>query len=405
MKKFCWLLLLVVSFSSAKIWAQDSLPAFNIALILPFQAQSGVDMLEMFETSRDVTFKNKIRLHPDAEVSLNYYLGTLQALRHDTTPKVKLFVYDCGNNDSITALVLKKPELKRMDAIIGAVSTSNARQVADFCKQYKIPNIQPFSPSKSLTIDNPYHLKLAPAIDAHVDAMFNSIVDSFAGGNIILYTPAIEKSLSVAQRFDSLFKDYNKTATNKFTVSLLNTKDMLVNGKKTTASELLRSGKPNIWVITAFDESFVNGNLRVLHSQRSDYRIVVYGMPTWLGGDILRLDYINDYNTRITDPFYADTANAMATAFAAEYLAEQEQMPDKYAYLGFDVTRFLLQNLVSNGRGFLSSLATQRYKGTGYIFDIAKNKLPALPPADAELNYLENRHVNVFRVSEYRLLK
>jgi ABC-type branched-subunit amino acid transport system substrate-binding protein len=405
MKKISLFVLLLANLLGARIVAQDSLPGFNIALILPFQAQAGVDMLDIFETSRDVAFKNKIRLHPDAEISLNYYLGTMQALKHETDAKVKLFVYDCGNNDSITAVVLKKPELKKMDAIIGAVSTSNARQVADFCKQNKIPNVQPFSPSKTLTADNPYHLKLAPAIDAHVDAMFNSIVDSFAGGNIILYTPGIEKSLSVAQRFDSLFKDYNKTAAIKFTVSLLNTKDMMVNGKKTSATELLRAGKPNIWIITSFDESFVNGNLRVLHSQRSDFRIVVYGMPTWLNGDILRLDYVNDYNTRITDPFYLDTANVSAGTFATEYMAEYEQMPDKYSFLGYDVTRFLVQNLVSSGKGFLNSLATQRFKGTGYIFDIAKNRTQVPLQSDERLNYLENKHVNVLRVSEYQLLK
>ena len=67
--------------------------------------------------------------------------------------------------------------------------------------------------------------------------MFNSIVDSFPGSNIIIYTPNSEKSISIAAQFDSLFKDYNQTATRKFTVSLLNTKDMMLNGKKTTAKE------------------------------------------------------------------------------------------------------------------------------------------------------------------------
>ena len=60
-----------------------------------------------------------------------------------------------------------------------------------------------------------YYLKIAPTIDAHTDAMFNSIVDSFPGANVIIYTPEAEKSLSVAQRFDSLFLDYNKTAEQK----------------------------------------------------------------------------------------------------------------------------------------------------------------------------------------------
>ena len=37
---------------------------------------------------------------------------------------------------------------------------------------------------------------MAESIDAHIAAMFNSIVDSFPAANIILYTPNAEKSLS-----------------------------------------------------------------------------------------------------------------------------------------------------------------------------------------------------------------
>lgn len=68
MKKISLFVLLLANLLGSRIVAQDSLPGFNIALILPFQAQAGVDMLDVFETSRDVAFKNKIRLHPDAEI-------------------------------------------------------------------------------------------------------------------------------------------------------------------------------------------------------------------------------------------------------------------------------------------------------------------------------------------------
>lgn len=357
----------------------------------------------MYETSRDIGFRNKIRLHPDAEIALSYYAGTLKALGAETESKIALFVYDCGTTDSMISVVMKKPELKKMDVMIGAVSTSGAKLVADFCRQNKIVNIQPFSPSKTLTSDNPYHLKLAPIIDAHVDAMFNSIVDSFIGGNVIIYTPAIEKSLQVAQRFDSLFRDFNKSATTKFSVSFLNTKDMTVNGKKTTAAELLKAGKPNIWIITSFDESFVNGNMRVLYAQRKEHRIIVYGMPTWLNGDVLRLDYINDFNSRITDSYLPDTNNVSTSVFVSEYLNDYGVQPDRYAYLGYDVTRFLVQAFRENGKNFLPKIATQRYKGTAYVFDIQKSTIKQ--EVENGVNFYENRHVNVLGVTDYKLVK
>ena len=75
---------------------------------------------------------------------------------------------------------------------------------------------------------------------------------------------------------------FSQNALQKFTVALLNTKTMLVNGKKTTAAEQLKADKPNIFIITSFEESFVNGNLRVLNEKlKHDSTVVVYGMPTW----------------------------------------------------------------------------------------------------------------------------
>ncbi|MFN8288275.1 MAG: ABC transporter substrate-binding protein [Chitinophagales bacterium] len=384
---------------------------YKIGLILPFQTYTTANRIEEIKTAHDVVTAHKIKINEDAIASLDFYEGLLQSLesRNDSF-KIELYAYDCWNSDSVTKVILKKPELKSMDVIIGAMNTATAKTVADFCKQNKIINVQPFSPSKSLTADNPYHIKLAPTIDSHVDNMFLSIVDSFPGANIIIYTSNQAQDKSVAARFDSLFKDYNKTATTKFTPVLLNTSTMMVNGKKTTASEQLKAGKKNVWIITSFEESFVNGNFRVLYSLRDKYDIVAYGMPTWLNGDILRLDYVNDYQTRISDPFYADTFRTETRDFITAYNNLYAHNPSREAYLGFDVANFLLDAVNENGKDFLAGIATQRYRGAGYTFDIGKNynkaasSLPsALSETVAPVNFYENRHVNIYRVVDYQL--
>ncbi len=392
--------------------AQVPPPAvYRIGLVLPFQTYTTANRIEEFRTAHDVVSAHKIKINEDAIASLDFYEGFLQSLenRKDSF-KIEVYAYDSWNSDSVTKAILKKPELKTMDVIIGGMNTATAKTVADYCKQNKIVNLQPFSPSKSLTTDNPYHIKLAPTIDSHVDNMFLSIVDSFPGGNIIIYTSNQEKDKSVALRFDSLFKDYNKTATTKFTTVLLNTSSMMVNGKKTTASEQLRAGKKNVWIITSFEESFINGNFRVLYNQRENFDIVAYGMPTWLNGDILRLDYVNDYQTRISDPFYVDTFQAQTKDFIAAYTSLYNHQPGRDAYLGYDVANFLIDAVAQNGTDFVAGIATQRYRGTGYTFDLAKNynrnatTLPAaLSGTVAPVNFYENRHVNIYRVVDYQL--
>ena len=63
----------------------------------------------------------------------------------------------------------------------------------------------------------------------------------------------------------------------------------------------------------------------------------------------------------------------------------------------------MLNAIKDNGRDILSNIATTRFRGTAYTFDIAKNlNKPANGPVPT-INFFENRYVNVFRISDYQL--
>ncbi|MDB5283481.1 MAG: putative amino acid transporter, partial [Bacteroidota bacterium] len=223
---------------------------------------------------------------------------------------------------------------------------------------------------------------------------------SFPDANIIIYTPKSEKSMALAQRFDSLFLQYNATNEHKYTLSMLNSADQMVNGKKTSLDELLQSGKTNILIITSYDEPYVQSTLRSVYEKGLKLNIVVYGLPTWLSGDILRLDYINNLHTRISDAFFADTSKPKTKEFIERYTTNFFVEPTKYSYLGYDVSNFLLRSVATYGKDFLPQLSTQRYSGTGYKFDIA----PTMKNATT-INYYENNHVNVLKVQDFSLKK
>lgn len=398
--RYLRLVVVVLCLLPASIFSQSD-SVLRIALILGFQGNQTSGKLNDYLQSTDVFTANKIRIDDDALLSLDFYEGALQALQeHKDELRIEWSVYDNDNNDSLTEVILKQPGLKQQDIIIGSVSTSSARLVAAFCKENKILNIQPFTPSKSLTTENAYHVKLAPTIDAHVDAMFHSILDSFPGANIIIHTPDAESNLAIAGRLDSLFQRYNQTAEKKFKVAKLSAGSMKINGAKTTVSEQLSKDRLNILVLTSFEESFVNGSLRVLYEERANYPIIVYGMPTWLSGDILRFDYLNDYSARISDLFFADTTKSITRKFKEDYKLLFLHEPSRFSYLGYDVLNFLLNSFQEYGINFPEQIYTQVYSGCGYKFELVKTK-----SQNGTVDYYENRHVNIFRVDNYRLRK
>jgi hypothetical protein len=61
---------------------------------------------------------------------------------------------------------------------------------------------------------------------------------------------------------------------------------------------------------------------------------------------------------------------------------------------------FTLKALGEHGKDFLNHISTQRYSGTAYKFDVVKDLKNS-----SVINYLENRHVNVFKVQDYELKK
>ena len=392
--------LFFILLTGSRIKAQND-TVYHVGLILPFQSQSMMLKLDEIASAHDLYSANRVKFDEDALMSLDFYQGVLQSLKNNSEGiRIELSAYDSWNSDSVTAQILKKPELQKMDFIIGSASSYTAKLVAEFCKVNHILNIQPFTPSKSLTSENPYHLKIAPTIDSHIDNLFQSILDSFTDANIIIYSPKTERSYPVALRFDSLFKMYNAGADVKYQVSLLNTSDQTVNGLKSSLTELISHSKPNILIITSYDEPFVQSTLRTVMEKKGKATVIAYGMPTWLSGDILRLDYINDMHTRISDAFFADTSKTETRNFFTGYDAQFHAEPSKYAYLGFDVMNFLLRSVKAYGKDFLSQIITQRFTGVGYKFDIGQ-----VMKNSTTLNYYENTHVNVLKVQDYRLVR
>lgn len=398
MKKLFHLLLLCGSVKLAAAQT-DSLPVYHVGLMLPFQTQASLKDIEDFFSAPDYFTASHISIDNFSVEALDFYRGTLQALQQSTDSlHINLHVYDCWNSDSVTWEWLKNPELKKLDVIIGPSATSNARLVAEFCNKNKIINLQPFTPSKSLTNNNPYHVKLAPTIDAHIDNLFLSVLDSFTTANVIIYAPDNDLGASSAQRLDSLFKDYNATATTKFNV--VNATAKKLAAVKKSLGSYIKNGADNLLFITAFEGSFVNGTLRNLIDEVKEANIIVYGMPTWPSSEIIRLDYLNTFHTRISEPFYADTAKERTNRFISEYTTQSGRYPSEMAFMGFDVTQYLLYMLASYGKDFPTMGIGERYIGTGYKFDVVKET-----SSTTQTNYFENRHVNVFKIEDYRLQK
>lgn len=375
---------------------------YVVSLLLPFSGATTESKMDAYLNARETGVKPQL-ISEEAKTALDFYDGVLFALKEmqDSLLEIELHVFDTWNNDSITKELLKQKTIQYSNIIIGPATNSNAKLVADFCKQRKIINVQPFSPSKSLTTDNPYHIKIAPTMDAHIDNMARSLADSFLKDNIIIYCTNQEISLQSAQRLDSLLKNFDGPAKTRFTTTLFNFSNPIVKGVKKTLNDLLSVTKRNVVVVCVFDESNAQMVVKQLAEKKSN--IVVYGMPTWLNSEILRLDYLNQLSARFTEQYVFDTTTDKSLNFYYTFYHQYNTYPARYAWLGYDVIQWLQKSLSSEGE-FPFNIAATFYSGVGNKFQF-RAVTSTKPDQKPRTDYFENSYLHLIRLENYVLMK
>jgi len=371
---------------------------YTISLILPFRAESTSAKLENLINPKEANAWRNFQLSEDVIMALDFYQGARLAFKSNDSISFHLQVFDTHANDSTLQEILKDKTLEKSDVIIGSVSTTEARLVAEYCKRKKIINLQPFSPSKSLTSNNPYHIKLAPTIDAHLDVMYNSIMDSFRNDNIIIYSGSKERDSTAAIHLDTMLRNAKGIYKN---ISYAMVKSNAPKGKDLLS--LLSDTKRNAIVICSYDETTIQALTKSLAN--SNKRNVVYGFPTWLNSEIIRLDYLNALSLRITNWYATDSTSTQYNSFVTLYTEKFSTKPTEYSSLGFDVMDYAQSMLINNGKRFLNKDGNPAYYGTGHSFRL-REVVQYSPNLKLPMTqYFENEDCHLFYIDNYALRK
>ncbi|MBX2904078.1 MAG: amino acid ABC transporter substrate-binding protein [Chitinophagales bacterium] len=377
-----------------------------VAVLLPFKAESSKAILDAVAEMKENRHRAKL-LTDEAKTALEFYDGAMLALKKIQNSehqqlKMELHFFDTWGNDSVINELLKEKAIKNANVIIGPATHEGAKKIAEFCKQNSIVNVQPFSPSKSITTSNPYHVKLAPTLEAHIDNMVRSLADSFMQENIVIYTTSNKSDLQAAQRLDSILRNFDGAGKTRFNITFFNTATAIKSEKKSVV-DVLHPTKKNIVVACAFEEPNAQMVIRQLAAAKP--QVIVYGMPTWLNSEVLRLDYLNKLNARFTEQFVEDTLdNKKAMEFINLYREINFSFPPKYAWLGYDVINWLYNAAEENDR-FPANIQGSFYSGAGYKFQFRIAERTPKTTEKRGIDYYENTFLHLLRIQNYTLLK
>jgi hypothetical protein len=279
---------------------------------------------------------------------IQYYQGFMLAadsLRQKGL-NVEIYIYDVDQQVSKLSIVLQKPELKKMDLIVGPFFKGSFSHAAEFARENKIPIINPLSARPDILQGNPYVFKLLPSVESQPALVAELVKREYSDHKIIFYVANKIQNSELIGQFIQAIEQNDKTGKQR--VTLVDYASDSIQGFRDYASLL----KPNLVIIYADNEVLPASLLGKLSALKSDYRISVIGLPEWEKFTNIESGYLITLNTDVFMSSYIDNYSDDVKGFVQTFRAKYFDEPMNYAFSGFDAGYFFLSALLTYGKDF-----------------------------------------------------
>lgn len=360
-------------FVTTDIMGQPAEHDVNALLSLPKNServnQIKVAILLPFMTNEAVTSANSARF-------IEYYEGFLLAvdsLRNQGC-SVDLSVFDIGEGTTQLKQILKKPELKETNLIIGAVQNDQIGLVAKFAQQNNIRYVIPFTSKNDDVLSNAYVYQVNTPHSYLYAKASEAGANLFGNDNIIFINikDGDEKT------------DFIQSFKGELAQRGISYKDLNYNPETFSAmlEEQIDPNKRNVFVPTSSSLNAINkikSPLRMLSEAQPAAQITLFGYPEWQTYTRDCLDDFFTLNTYIYSNFYSDNlsqeVNDFYTKYKTWYSKNLINTFPKYGILGFDTGMYFLGAIQKYGTNFENKMDSINYKSiqTGFDFQRVNN--------------------------------
>lgn len=371
--------------SSAKKKADKS-RKINMAVFMPLNYEA-VDQLTFTKFNIDEKKRQRYKCFD----YIHFYEGIRIALNNleNAGFKVDCYVYDVGDNDVAKVQeTLNSEIMKSMDIIVPLVFKQPFSLIADFAKKEQIPVVNPMSEDLSI-LDNNFVFKIQPSAAAEVETIIRYVRKNYEDANIIVVhdnKPALKSILDYYQQL--LAKGNN-------TWSVLD-----YNKQGSKLSSKFREGKKNV-VINLVDKGNSRDNesfaKRLLSSFafKNDAEVILFADYSWIEFPHLDYSLLEKYNYHFTLNHFNDYTNSNFVDFVKSYREHFKTEPDRiYATLGYDITMFFVNSLITNGEEFIQNPNLNRVDKIISNFHFERK--------DENFGY-QNKKTTIYKMEDYKI--
>ncbi len=348
---------------------------YNVALMLPLSLEDVEHMaVENLTSTEEGSYKP---LH-----YIEFYEGFRMAM--DSLEKsgvsVKVYVYDVGKDTVQTRRLLRNPEMKNMNLIIGAVFQKNFQIIADFAQKNGIYIVNPLSERDQIVKGHSKVIKVIPSKDSQYRQLAEILARDYSGGKILIVRNSQYKDKDAAEKLKTACVDAKL-------------KPQVTEGYGAAIGQFSKE-KENVVIVFSENKVYALQLLTKFNELRNDYRLTVVGLPKWDRIDGLEEDYLVNLKVHCMATEFTDYQDNSVVRFVAQFSEKYKTDPSRLAFEGYDCGFYFVSALQKYGKNFGRCLPEFRIKSLQTDFEFRQS---------GNNNGLENQHWEIFQYDNYRL--
>lgn len=287
---------------------------------------------------------------------MDFYAGSMLAandMKRDGFP-VKINVYDQSEYTPLHKLI-DAPGFSNNQLLIGPARAKIIKEFTGYSQNAEIPLVSPLDNSAETFADtNPYFIQM-PAntlsqMENTIELLNNYRIKDSVSTILLVY----EKG-NVS---DSIYVDNAKKLLQERGIEYTPISYGILDGREiyTTilASVDTLSTKPHIALVPSNSEAFVSDVVRNLDLCRKPGAIItLFGFPKWRNFETINVEMFHNMNLHISLPYFVDYTNEDVKRFLLQYRALYNTEPTPYAFQGYDITKYLLEQMEKYGNSFI----------------------------------------------------
>ncbi len=318
------------------ITKKEDKTSYKIAYLLPFMS-------------------NNSSIDPTSRRFIEFYLGSLLAVNNAKNNPIQyeIYAFDIEKSETKVHEVINKPEMQKMDLIIGPAYTGQIAIISDFAKRHRINTVIPFSSKVSQIENNPYLFQFNPDQDVQLDFLVNTIKNRFRFYNIIMVETGSKDKTEYSElkkRFDSHSIEYKQIKVENIETSL-------------------NPATNNLVIFDNEDYNDTKTYLANLQALSSTYSITTFGQYSW------RAQQGAKPNMIYVSPFTGseDATKYYESQFKQYYKKESNTFNPRFDILGYDLSNYFLSTMTKDGFNFdLNTQSLNYNKGVQSSFSFIR---------------------------------